>query len=61
MFVFLPLAHVFARTCCNAAIKTGNCTSFTRSIENEMMTPTFKLKKNTIIRNYKAAIDKMYC
>lgn len=33
MFVFLPLAHVFARTCCNAAIKLGNCTSFARSIE----------------------------
>ncbi len=32
MFVFLPLAHVFARTCCNAAIKLGNCTSFARSI-----------------------------
>lgn len=33
MFVFLPLAHVFARTCCNSAIKLGNCTSFARSIE----------------------------
>lgn len=33
MFVFLPLAHVFARTCCNAAIKIGNCTSFARSID----------------------------
>lgn len=33
MFVFLPLAHVFARTCCNSAIKIGNCTSFARSIE----------------------------
>lgn len=33
MFVFLPLAHVFARTCCNAAIKLGNCTTFARSIE----------------------------
>ncbi|BHH83168.1 AMP-dependent synthetase/ligase [Desulforhopalus sp. 52FAK] len=33
MFIFLPLAHVFARTCCNAAIKLGNCTSFARSIE----------------------------
>lgn len=33
MFVFLPLAHVFARTCCNAAIKLGNCTSFARSID----------------------------
>lgn len=33
MFVFLPLAHVFARTCCNTAIKTGNRTSFARSID----------------------------
>ncbi len=33
MFVFLPLAHVFARTCCNAAIKLGNRTSFARSID----------------------------
>lgn len=33
MFVFLPLAHVFARTCCNSAIKLGNCTTFARSIE----------------------------
>lgn len=28
MFIFLPLAHVFARTCCNTAIRIGNCTSF---------------------------------
>lgn len=33
MFVFLPLAHVFARTCCNAAIRLGNRTSFARSID----------------------------
>ena len=33
MFIFLPLAHVFARTCCNATIKIGNCTNFARSIE----------------------------
>jgi long-chain acyl-CoA synthetase len=33
MFIFLPLAHVFARTCCNSAIKLGNCTSFVRSID----------------------------
>ncbi len=32
MFVFLPLAHVFARTCCNSAVKTGNRTTFARSI-----------------------------
>lgn len=32
MFLFLPLAHVFARTCSNGAIKIGNCTSFARSI-----------------------------
>ena len=34
MFVFLPLAHVFARTCCYAAIKMGNRTSFARSIDS---------------------------
>ncbi len=33
MFVFLPLAHVFARTACYTAIKTGNRTSFARSID----------------------------
>lgn len=33
MFVFLPLAHVFARTCCNSAIKLGNTTNFARSID----------------------------
>jgi len=32
-FVFLPLAHVFARTCCYGAILTGNRTSFARSID----------------------------
>jgi long-chain acyl-CoA synthetase len=33
MFVFLPLAHVFARTCCYTGIKTGNRTTFARSID----------------------------
>lgn len=33
MFVFLPLAHVFARTCCYTAIRTGNMTCFARSID----------------------------
>ena len=33
MFVFLPLAHVFARTCCNSGVLTGNRTSFARSIQ----------------------------
>lgn len=33
MFVFLPLAHVFARTCCYTAIRTGNRTTFARSID----------------------------
>jgi long-chain acyl-CoA synthetase len=33
MLVFLPLAHVFARTCCYTAIKLGNRTSFARSID----------------------------
>ncbi len=33
MFLFLPLAHVFARTCCYGAIKTGNRTTFARSME----------------------------
>ncbi|MCP4722093.1 MAG: long-chain fatty acid--CoA ligase [Desulfobacteraceae bacterium] len=34
MFVFLPLAHVFARTSCYTAIRTGNRTSFARSIDS---------------------------
>ncbi|MBU3952432.1 MAG: long-chain fatty acid--CoA ligase [Proteobacteria bacterium] len=34
MFVFLPLAHVFARTSCYTAIKTGNRTTFARSIDS---------------------------
>ena len=33
MFLFLPLAHVFARTCCYTAVRTGNQTSFARSIK----------------------------
>ena len=33
MFVFLPLAHVFARTCCYTGIKTGNRTSFARGVD----------------------------
>jgi len=33
MFVFLPLAHVFARTSCYTAIRTGNRTTFARSID----------------------------
>ncbi len=33
MFLFLPLAHVFARTCVNTAILTGNRTTFARSIK----------------------------
>ena len=32
MFLFLPLAHVFARTCYYTAIITGNRTTFARSI-----------------------------
>ncbi|HKK90381.1 MAG TPA: AMP-binding protein, partial [Desulfobacteraceae bacterium] len=36
MFVFLPLAHVFARTCCNTAVKTGHRTTFARSIDTLM-------------------------
>ena len=32
-FLFLPLAHVFARTCVNTAILTGNRTTFARSIK----------------------------
>jgi len=33
MFLFLPLAHVFARTCFNAALITGVTTVFARSLE----------------------------
>jgi len=32
MFLFLPLAHVFARTCAYTGIRTGNRTTFARSI-----------------------------
>ncbi|MCF6249297.1 MAG: long-chain fatty acid--CoA ligase, partial [Desulfobacula sp.] len=34
MFLFLPLAHVFSRTCCYTGIKTGNRTTFARSIDS---------------------------
>ncbi len=30
------------------------------TVENNMMTPTFKLKKNIIIKNYESQIDQMY-
>jgi len=33
MFLFLPLAHVFARTCSYTAVITGNRTTFARSID----------------------------
>jgi long-chain acyl-CoA synthetase len=33
VFLFLPLAHVFARTCVYATLLTGCSTTFTRSIE----------------------------
>ncbi len=36
MFLFLPLAHVFARTCCYTAVRTGNRTSFARGIDTLM-------------------------
>lgn len=42
MFMFLPLAHVFARTCSYAAIMTANCTTFARSI-------------NTLLEDFKLA------
>ncbi|MCG8566263.1 MAG: long-chain fatty acid--CoA ligase [Desulfobacterales bacterium] len=36
MFIFLPLAHVFARTCCYTAVKTGSRTTFARSMKTVM-------------------------
>jgi len=33
MFLFLPLAHVFARTCVYAALLSGTCTVFNRSMD----------------------------
>ena len=33
MFLFLPLAHVFARTCVYATLLVGCPTTFTRSME----------------------------
>ncbi|MBF0411113.1 MAG: long-chain fatty acid--CoA ligase [Desulfamplus sp.] len=42
MFMFLPLAHIFARTCSYASIITGNCTTFARSI-------------NTLLEDFKLA------
>ena len=30
------------------------------TIENSMMTPTFKLKKNIILKNYAGTVDTMY-
>jgi len=42
MFMFLPLAHVFARTCSYAAIITANRTTFARSI-------------NTLLEDFKLA------
>ncbi len=32
--LFLPLAHIFARTCVFTALYAGNCTTFARSIES---------------------------
>ena len=30
------------------------------SVENDLMTPTFKLKRHNITQHYKESIDKMY-
>jgi long-chain acyl-CoA synthetase len=33
VFLFLPLAHVFARTCVYASLIVGSATTFTRSMD----------------------------
>ncbi|MBF0229161.1 MAG: long-chain fatty acid--CoA ligase [Desulfamplus sp.] len=47
MFMFLPLAHIFARSCSYAAILTGNRTTFARSI-------------NTLLEDFKLAAPNWF-
>ncbi len=42
-FLFLPLAHVFARTCTYTAVILGNCTTFARGLDTLM--EDFKMAK----------------
>lgn len=58
MFAFLPLAHVFARTCCYAGVITGNRTTFARGIDT--LLEDFKLAAPHWFVSVPRVFEKIY-
>jgi len=58
MFVFLPLAHVFARTCCYTGVITGNRTTFARGIDT--LLEDFKLASPHWFVSVPRVFEKIY-
>jgi long-chain acyl-CoA synthetase len=57
-FLFLPLAHVFARLCVNFALLTGTPTTFTRSMET--IVEDIKIAKPTWFASVPRVYEKVY-
>jgi long-chain acyl-CoA synthetase len=57
-FLFLPLAHVFARLCVNFALLTGTPTTFTRSMET--IVDDIKIAKPTWFASVPRVYEKVY-
>jgi long-chain acyl-CoA synthetase len=57
-FLFLPLAHVFARLCVNFALLTGTPTTFTRSMET--IVEDIKAAKPTWFASVPRVYEKVY-
>ncbi len=58
MFLFLPLAHVFARTCLYTAIFIGNCTTFSRGMDT--LVNDFKLARPHWFVSVPRIFEKIY-
>ena len=57
-FLFLPLAHVFARTCLYTAIFIGNCTTFSRGMDT--LVNDFKLARPHWFVSVPRIFEKIY-
>ncbi len=57
-FLFLPLAHVFARTCLYTAIFVGNCTVFSRGMDT--LVNDFKLARPHWFVSVPRIFEKIY-
>ncbi len=57
-FLFLPLAHVFARTCVYTTIFVGNCTVFNRSMDT--LVEDFKLARPHWFVSVPRIFEKIY-